>query len=580
MAASEVQQFNTWLDQQTTSQGRQPALVSYDYGNPAQIKQQFANLSTLQQQFILWGLANGGWGMSEVTGTIKGYLTANAGKDPSTAAGAALPYGADMTGIPAKFKPAASKQDATAAAAQAGTAQVAAAAQGGSTTAAQPVTTGTPQITVDAQGNLTGAAAALAETGTGFNYLGATTSDPQSVAAMVGIDFTTADQQYQQYVANYNQAAARVQAQGPAGGVLGQGLQPAGAATWAQQPTPPITEAQYIQAMAQATYGLWMPAIDMLAYTWQQDTGTPMPQALAQQVFTSLATLQKQDPNAALQVQTYMLSSIEALQGQMGSGQQITTKNLTLAIQPFLTELATYAPSVWNSTSGQVTGNSSESLIGQYLTANPLIGPTQAAETGQLRTSAINLLTEYGITPTADAVNQIASGANLNQLQGLVSELQSAGYSTSFVQQMLQSAITNGSYGDPNGASGIQGMTWGQLTIALGSMSQQQWSQYFGAPPTAQQLQSMAGWTPDEIHAYIMDSPSKVPGVTNQQYADYTSLLMNPSNQSTHTFSAGIDDSLIQSLHQAVGTAPKAGPPQPEASFGVAAGTPAYAGGA
>ena len=396
-------------------------------------------------------------------------------------------------------------------------------------------TTGTPEAGTPAASQL------LSQYFTTPAEQGAPGGSPQGIAEMSGLDYNSAHTQYQAYVANFAAAQARLNA-------TSTGARPTA------PPTKPMTETQFIQGLAQASYGIWAPAIDMLSYTFQQQTGQAMPPALAQQITAGFKAL---DPNSQQQVQLYMLSAIQSIENAnktaSGKGGQTTEDNLTLNISPFLQQLSTYAPTIYSTSSGGAPGNmesaGANSIIGAYMTANPIASQEAAAEKGKEELQATDLLTQYGVPDTAANIASLSTGANYANVTGMITTLQNAG--DPITSAIVASLVANG--GDPNGASNIPGMTWEQETTAITNMTSL-WKEYFGKPPTTQQIQSMGGWTADELNTYVMNSPSSVAGVTNQQYKDYVSAFNDDNINSTHIFSSGIDEALIKDFHDAVVT--------------------------
>ena len=398
-------------------------------------------------------------------------------------------------------------------------------------------------------------------------WLGAA-STPQSLAAVMGVDYTSAQQQYQSYVSNFKQAQARVTGYG------------AGAPHNIAQP---MTLSDFIRATAQGSYGIWAPAVDMLAYTWQNEYGAAMPQAVAQQLSAALNQLAQTNPTSASDVQQQMLSAMEAIEtaakSSTGASGQAQSLNLNLEIQPFLQQLQADAPAVYTAASSAGGAPASTSVWGQayanYASQLPsVVAGTAATEKETLQTNAIDFLAQYGLPATSANIDALASAdaiTNATAAMKILDDMYGGTTPASVVQQLVQSG------GNLDAASSVKGLTWNQLLIGYNNMASL-WNQYFGSNPTAQQVQSMGGWTSDEIYNYVMDSPSSVSGLSNREYNNYASFLVGSSTGesavstgggSTHTFSAGIDDSVLQSLDHAVksgGTPSTTTAPKPTAA--------------
>lgn len=213
-------------------------------------------------------------------------------------------------------------------------------------------------------------------------------NDPQGAANALGIDYTSADQQYQAYTGHYAQAQKRF-SPGIVGGTY--------------SPVPPMSETEFIQGLAQTQYGQWGPVIGMMAYAWQEQNGTPMPPDLAQQVIAGLKNIPAND---ASQLQTQMLNSIEqisnAAKQATAAGGQATDLNLNVEVSTFLSQLSTYAPSVYSgggsSSGGAALADASPgSIVGQYNTAHPAAAGLIATQQGSEKAGAIDFLNNLSL---------------------------------------------------------------------------------------------------------------------------------------------------------------------------------------
>lgn len=97
---------------------------------------------------------------------------------------------------------------------------------------------------------------------------------------------------------------------------------------------------------------------------------------------------------------------------------------------------------------------------------------------------------------------------------------------------------------------GYPGMTYGQYTTAHHNLDAL-WQSSFGRLPSQQELLWAVGKSSAQLSDFVDNSPSAIPGVTMGRYNDLTNWIKSTSTSgaTTHAFSAGVDDSLVQSLH-------------------------------
>jgi len=385
----------------------------------------------------------------------------------------------------------------------------------------------------------------------------------QDTASALGIDYGSANQQYQQYVQQFEAGQARI-----TGAARGQ---------FQGQQAQPMSETAFIQQLASSQWGIWGPVIGMIAYAWQEQNGTPLPPALAQQIRQRLYQMNTKgqpgyDPNGSDQLQAQVLNILQGIQSgaSTAAGGQPTALNLQTEVNTFLTELSTFAPSIYSggstATSASLSDASPQSIIGQYIAANPSVTGEAAAEQGAAKKAAIDFMTNYGIPSTASNLAYLSNSQNLTNMGNYVSWMQSVGMP--ITAGTLQTLMTM-PFSDPGGstapASGSGGafllaqpvpganMNYGQYAAVSANMSTL-WQQNFDATPTTAQLQWGVGKTPTQIQDFVDNSPSAVPGVTVGQYNDYLSFVnsLDTSGATTHAFSGQVDDSLINELHQHV----------------------------
>jgi hypothetical protein len=390
-------------------------------------------------------------------------------------------------------------------------------------------------------------------------------NDPQGAAQGLGIDFASADTQYQQYAAQFKQATQR--RPNP------------------QQAMPqPMSEVAFIQGLAQSSYGQWGPVIGMLAYEWQEQNGTPMPADLAQQIIAGL----KQIPaNDAAQLQTQMLNSVEqisqAAKNATASGGQSTDLNLNITISSFLSQLGTYAPSVFSGgasgTGSSLADSSPNSIVGQYTTAHPAAAGIEAAQKGSETTNAVDFLSNYNMPVTPANIAALSNPQTYANMGAYVSWMQGVGMpiTAAALESLMTMPFSNPATAQaPAGTGGamlldqmVPGthMTYGAYQ-EVSSQITPQWEQYFNGQPTKAQLAYFVGKSSEDITDYFNNSSSSIPGITIGQKNDYESFINGLDQQSpsvagiNHTFSSQVDDSMMNELHQAV-TAQSTGTPKP-----------------
>lgn len=417
-------------------------------------------------------------------------------------------------------------------------------------------------------------AANMLNTYTSPQLQGVSQSDPAAIAAALGIDPSKLQSEYQSYVANWHAGSMR------RGGLLG------GIAAAVDQP--PMSMQAFGEQLARAQDGAWQPAIDALSAIWQQQTGQPMPPDLVQQVVQSLNALPTNERN---QVQTQMLNMVNQLASQWKAATKngkldpaSPSWNPLLAYNQFTQQLQTYAPNVYSGTSSS-GGFSGNSLISSYYVAHPQVSSEAAAQLGSEQRAAIDLLTQYGITPTPDLISTMAkSGLTSAQIGNYLAWA----HGRVAVTPDLIDQLVSLPYADPSGAavppgtggallqslpSPLKGIDWGQYQIAWGNISGL-WEKYFSRDPNSQELAWSIGKTPQDIQDFIDNSPSDIHGVTIGEKAAEENFIsgLSTSSATQHAFSMGVDNSLIADLHQHLTAQEGTGKQQP-GSIGPAAAT-------
>lgn len=375
-------------------------------------------------------------------------------------------------------------------------------------------------------------------------------NDPQDVAAAAGIDWTSAQQQYQEYLNNFKIGQSRVK----------PGFQGGGDVT-------PMSQTQFVQNLARSQYGRWGPVIGMIAYMWQQQNGSPMPADLAQGINAQLVAFANRDPNGSVLLQQQMLSTLEEIttsaKQASAKGGQATSLNLGVDISSFLTQMSGIAPSVYTaggSGSSALANASPTSYIGQYIAEHPSVSGEAAATLGGENKAAIDFLTAQQMPTTQANVTALSNPQTLSNMEAYVSWMQGVGMKITpdvLAQLMtLPFGAPSASTTPPAGTGGAfllsqkvpgSSMNYGAYSTAQ-SMLGSQWEEYFGRAPTMSELQWSIGQTPQDIQNFIYNSPSKVSGLTIGKYQDYSNEIQNVQGD----LPVSASDDFMSSLHQAV----------------------------
>jgi hypothetical protein len=421
----------------------------------------------------------------------------------------------------------------------------------GTTPGTAPATSGTP-----VQGT-TQATALISQYMTTPQWQGSP-DDAQGAAAALGVDYNSADQQYQAYLAHFQTAMDR-------------------ATSLTQHAAPPMPETSFIQTLAQAQYGQWGPAIGMIAYEWQQQNGAPLPADLATGLIAQLKAFAARDPNGAAQLQLQMLSTVEQIKTSAGNtssgaGGQATNLNLSTDITAFLSMMGGIAPQIYSSGSSgssALAASSPSSFIGQYITAHPNTSALEATQQGSERAGAVNFLSQYGMPTTPANIAALSNTTTLTDMGAYVSWMQSMGMPiTATVLQSLMAMPFSDPHTQtvPTGTGGAflldqvmpgTHMTYGAYQTVSSSITPQ-WESYFNTTPNKAQLAYFVGKSPTDVTDYFNNSMSSIPGITIGQKNDYENFISSLDQQSpqvagiTHTFSSQVDNSMMDQLHQQV----------------------------
>jgi hypothetical protein len=319
------------------------------------------------------------------------------------------------------------------------------------------------------------------------------TSDPASLAAMVGQDATAFQNEYNDYLKHRQQI---IDAQRNSGLPVEA---PRG-----------LSMGQFAQSKAFAMQGQWQPLLDALDYSWNEQYGQRLPPDLRMQVLDALGKMDANQQQAVLSAEAQYVTGLMNARGQP-------------------TGIAGALASLGGTLLAQVPAHIGN-LTTQYATAHPQIS-TEVAKDAQVR--------QQGYIQWLQGHNIPVTQTLLDQLGKMTAATSSTNPEPGSDYAMLLAM-----------PSDIKGMTWQSKEIAMGNIGSQ-WRQWFGREPNAQELQWAAGRNPTEIQDFIDNSPSHVPGVTIRRYQDYVDFINKMGTGSQpHAFSAGIDDSLIHDLHQ------------------------------
>jgi len=394
---------------------------------------------------------------------------------------------------------------------------------------------------------------------------GVSNTDPTAIAQALGLDPHMLQQQYQSYQAGMQNAQQRRM-----GGIQSGQTSPS-----------PETLQNFAMSMATVQQGQWMPAINAIGFWWKQQTGNPLPPALAAQLSGAFNNLTKPQQNTLSHQMIEMAYSIT--QGEAGTGVgEGKTFDPTSLITGFLTNLQTEAPSIYSGSLSEPAGGQG-SVISNYATANPNQTATIAAQKGTEIADTIQQLTAAGM-PANEITTSLINTVINSGLSGSGTSSALTTYlafmqehkitpTASLITQLLSEPFFDPSSGAaPPGSGGstlltmpspVKGLNLGGYISSYNSL-QTLWTQYFGTGkvPSNSQIAWGVGKSQQQILDYINNSPSSVAGVNIGRYNDIANLIQNfnaPSGSgSTNSFSSVVDDSIVNSLHQAITQKPKA----------------------
>lgn len=175
------------------------------------------------------------------------------------------------------------------------------------------------------------------------------------------------------------------------------------------------------------------------------------------------------------------------------------------------------------------------SLIGYMQPIGAALGPDLSAAIGLAG----------GTPPTTTPAEE---EAHTEQLQAISAFYNNFGRQPDSAE--MQALMGMSSEAQQNYMRGLQyknGLTLGQWQDAETSIGNL-YMQYFGRKPTDQEITWAAGKTADQIQEHILNSNSRVTGLTMGQYASYKTAL---DTVSQNTFGYEAPDSLIKAFHHA-----------------------------
>lgn len=331
-------------------------------------------------------------------------------------------------------------------------------------------------------------------------------SDLTSLAELSGTDPATLQQQYQSYVSGWQTAQSSPM----------DNLKP-GYANYerASQQQPPLTLSEFAQGQGQALMGAWSAVMSLIGQVYQSQTGAPMPSDLTRQILTSLQQMPtNQQSNVLYNAYMYMQNYQSAQSNKALVDQQGTLQASVLSALP--SSILTYSAGT-----GPGTGSfGTAGVVGQYMQLHP----SQLMQTSATDAMISNVFQQaLGRAPSADDLTALGSSPSPQQVSDYINTLAMPGY---------------------------PGMTYGQYQAVSKNMGTL-WNQDFGRAPTKQELMWGVGKSQAQLQDFVNNSPSSIPGVTIGKYNDITNWIQTTgtSGSTTHAFSAGVDDSLVQDLH-------------------------------
>jgi hypothetical protein len=334
------------------------------------------------------------------------------------------------------------------------------------------------------------------------NQFATAQNDPSQLAQLAGVTPEQLQSQYQSYLTGMQAAT-----QGNSQLLAHQRTGNQGAAAQ-------LTLAQFAQVKAQNMIGSWSAVLSAMNGIYEAQFRQAMPPELIQQVITALNGMSPdQQKNVLYNAQIYMENmtldpSGKSLRDQVGT----YAANLLTSLPP---SIMTYTQGAGTSTGSIGSGG----IVGTYEQVHP--SPFLQGETIQQGIAAA-FEKAFNRSPTAGDMKALGSNPTPAQIQTYIDNQPMPGYN----------------------------MTYGAFTAASSQLTPL-WQQYFGHDPTPTQLKWAVGKSSQDITDFIDNSASSVPGVTIGVKNNYETFInsLDTSGATTHAFSAGVDDSLIKSLH-------------------------------
>lgn len=412
---------------------------------------------------------------------------------------------------------------------------------------------------------------AVAPNATSYMLNGVSETDANAIAASLGLDPHMLQQQYDSFQSGMQAAQGRRM-----GGKVGSGTQPV-----------PESLQQFALSMAQVQQGQWMPAINALNFYYREQSGNNLAPEDIQKLLAGFNALPKDTQNTIAHAMISMAHTITTGEGSatgVGAGEHFDP---TAAVQGFLTNLSTEASNIFSGSLSPPAGGQG-SIMSNIATAHPNSAALIASQLGTERADAIQQLTAAGMPP--DQITDSLVQTIINAGTSASGTSQALTTYLSFMQAhkitptaALITKLLSEPYFDPSGGTAEPG-TGGATLLALPSpvhglnlggyissynTLQTLWGQYFGTgkTPSNSQIAWGVGKSQQQILDYINNSASSVAGVTIGRYNDIANLIQNfnqpTGTGNTNSFSSVVDDSIVNSLHQAISQKTKA-PTEPK----------------
>lgn len=355
-----------------------------------------------------------------------------------------------------------------------------------------------------------------------YGLQGVTQAQWDQMSATLGYDAKAA------YIA-YAESAASTNSMNWAQGTQNNAQAGGGLAQWAEDPT------SWIATQEKAIYGQYAPIVEARAQLWAANNNEAMPTDLwnleiaalksapatvTDSLMQSVLDLQAKPPDVnaySPAIKAKIISNVTGNALLMPSDPGVVNFSAAWYIQQYGQDA--FDAAVAKADPIYAKWLTAHQKAGQALaggSSSTALGAPASTSGGILGTIEQNYLVEH---PVGVDTQQAADTRLTNSFAVLGRPPTAAEYKQ--LQNASAEQIT--AYIDSQPAAGT-GMTYGTYST-LFDANQKQWQQYFGHDPTPTELRSIAGMTPDEVTAYIMNSPSKsVQGATIGEASDYVKM--------------------------------------------------------